>query len=327
MRVRVAGRARTPQPGHEGADYRDARRVGVRRRRVSVQPTRGDPLVAGQEIAREVAADVRDELVEFGARWRANQSAYPRFTASAAVVGCGPIIPGEPLTARQEAYVRAGGVRDQRRAAGVGAAEDSALVRALRAARPAVRAGSVEEEPGDLLELLEDQQLGRAVTAASTGELLSRPSAAPPRCETLRRAARSHRGQACSRQPAAAESRRATSGDQDSVSAIGSNAMIAIKPVRLLSLAIVAPVVVSGFPFGGDLLDTTRPGRSGGPGERTAGVVAYVLDGDTVQVTTEDGREVRVMFLGISAPETLHPGKPGKCYGFASCATGRRRGG
>lgn len=80
--------------------------------------------------------------------------------------------------------------------------------------------------------------------------------------------------------------------------------MIASKPIRFLSLAIVAVVVlvgvrgiVGGFATGGDLLDT--PTSSEAPGERTAGVVAYVLDGDTVQVTTEDGRDVRVRFLGI----------------------------
>ena len=50
-----------------------------------------------KEIAREVPADVRDQLVEFGARWRANQFAYPRFTASAAAVGCGPISPASRL--------------------------------------------------------------------------------------------------------------------------------------------------------------------------------------------------------------------------------------
>jgi len=97
--------------------------------------------------------------------------------------------------------------------------------------------------------------------------------------------------------------------------------MIASKPVRLLALAIVALVVivgvrgiVGGFAFGGELLDT--PTHSDTPGERTAGVVAYVLDGDTVQVTTGAGRSVRVRFLGISAPEIPHPGKPGECYGY-----------
>ena len=82
--------------------------------------------------------------------------------------------------------------------------------------------------------------------------------------------------------------------------------MIASKPVRLLSLAIVALVVivglrgkVGGFAFGGDLLDTTGGPDSATVGNRTAGVVSYVLDGDTVQVTTHDGRDVRVRFLGI----------------------------
>lgn len=83
--------------------------------------------------------------------------------------------------------------------------------------------------------------------------------------------------------------------------------MIASTPVRLLSLAIVALVVivgvrgiVGGFAFGGDMLDTS-PGAhsSAAVGERTPGVVAYVLDGDTVQVTTGDGRDVRVRLLGI----------------------------
>lgn len=82
--------------------------------------------------------------------------------------------------------------------------------------------------------------------------------------------------------------------------------MIASKPVRLLSLAIVALVVivgvrgiVGGFAFGGDLLDTTGGPGSATAGNRAAGVVSYVLDGDTVQVTTQDGREVRVRVLGI----------------------------
>ena len=69
--------------------------------------------------------------------------------------------------------------------------------------------------------------------------------------------------------------------------------MIASTPVRLLSLAIVALVVtvgargiVGGFAFGGDMLDTSPgPHSAAAAGERTPGVVAYVLDGDTVQGT------------------------------------------
>lgn len=97
-------------------------------------------------------------------------------------------------------------------------------------------------------------------------------------------------------------------------------------PGLLLSLAIVALVVifgvrgiVGGFAFGGDILDASPgPRSSAAAGERTPGVVAYVLDGDTVQVNTDDGRDVRVRFLGISAPEVPHPGKSGECYGHPS---------
>lgn len=98
--------------------------------------------------------------------------------------------------------------------------------------------------------------------------------------------------------------------------------MIASKPVRLLSLAIVALVVVvgvrgivDGFAFGGAVLDTAGGPERSAAGKREAGEVVYVLDGDTVQVNLRNGREIGVRFLGISAPEIPHPGKPGECYG------------
>jgi micrococcal nuclease len=105
--------------------------------------------------------------------------------------------------------------------------------------------------------------------------------------------------------------------------------MIASIPVRLLSLAVVALVLVVGIRgiLGGDLPDDQSRGRhdtmspagdTGSAMQRTPGSVAYVLDGDTVQVTTRSGRSVRVRFLGISAPEIPHPGKPGECYGYPS---------
>jgi micrococcal nuclease len=78
--------------------------------------------------------------------------------------------------------------------------------------------------------------------------------------------------------------------------------MIASMPVRLLSLAILALVVlvgvrgiVGGIGVGGDLLETEPVAA----GDRTPGVVAYVVDGDTVEVTTRGGRTVRVRFLGV----------------------------
>ena len=56
-----------------------------------------------EAIARAVPEDVREQLVEFRARWRQHQSAYPRFTASAAAVGCGPTMmrPSRRSPARQ----------------------------------------------------------------------------------------------------------------------------------------------------------------------------------------------------------------------------------
>lgn len=112
--------------------------------------------------------------------------------------------------------------------------------------------------------------------------------------------------------------------------------MIASTPVRLVSLMTLAAVIVvgirgifSGIALGGDLGgnlldDHSHGGRDTGPSapgpgstaQRTRGSVAYVLDGDTVQVTTRSGRSVRVRFLGIRAPEIPHPGKPGECYGY-----------
>jgi micrococcal nuclease len=109
--------------------------------------------------------------------------------------------------------------------------------------------------------------------------------------------------------------------------------MIASIPVRLLSVAVVALVLVigirgilGGVALGGDLLadpghNSRHDTAAAGGGARlavegTPGSVAYVLDGDTVQVTTRAGRTVRVRFLGISAPEIPHPGKPGECYGY-----------
>ena len=101
--------------------------------------------------------------------------------------------------------------------------------------------------------------------------------------------------------------------------------VIASKPVRVLSLAIVALVVlvgvrgiVGGLAFSGGLLDGSHGTEPAAAGGRTPAVVESVLDGDTVEVTTRGGKTVQVRFLGISAPEIPHPGKWGECYGYRS---------
>lgn len=94
--------------------------------------------------------------------------------------------------------------------------------------------------------------------------------------------------------------------------------MIANRWVRLVALVIVAFVllvgvrmVVGGFGGAGGGPD----GTASSGGTRTAGVVSYIFDGDTIGVGLRDGREIRVRVLGISAPEIPHPGKAGECYG------------
>ncbi|MEI2808725.1 MAG: hypothetical protein V9F00_00510 [Nocardioides sp.] len=132
-----------------------------------------------EAIAWAVPEEVREQLVEFRARWRQHQSAYPRFTASAAAVGCGPIVTGEPLTARQEAYVRE---HEAFEASGVLLAWER-----QRAQLDAERLGlhgqamglSAGSEAGDLLELLDDQRLGQDT------KLVDRPAAGSP-CAEIR---------------------------------------------------------------------------------------------------------------------------------------------
>lgn len=96
-----------------------------------------------EAIAGEVPHDVREDLVEFRARWGVHQSAYPRFTASADAVGCGPII------ARPAAHATPGGlpprprgIRDQRSAPRLGAATSRPQHGTTGAARPGARSAS-----------------------------------------------------------------------------------------------------------------------------------------------------------------------------------------
>lgn len=55
------------------------------------------------------------------------------------------------------------------------------------------------------------------------------------------------------------------------------------------------------------------------PGPEGQARVVFVIDGDTVIVSAEGGREERVRILGINAPEIAHPEHPGarpaQCWG------------
>lgn len=146
------------------------------------------PWTEVEAIARAVPDEVRQQLVEFRARWRDHQVAYPRFVASADAIGCGPIVPGQPLTPRQEAYVRE---HQAFEASGVLPAweQKRAVLDAERLGLHA-RALSVDadSEAGDLLELLDDQKvdgsaekLGTAAAAAAgPPSSTDRPALQPP---------------------------------------------------------------------------------------------------------------------------------------------------
>lgn len=144
------------------------------------------PWTEVEAIARAVPDEVRQQLVEFRARWRDHQVAYPRFVASADAIGCGPIVPGQPLTPRQEAYVRE---HQAFEASGVLPAweQKRAVLDAERLGLHA-RALSVDadSEAGDLLELLDDQKVDGSAeklgTAAAAGAPSStdRPALRPP---------------------------------------------------------------------------------------------------------------------------------------------------
>lgn len=122
-----------------------------------------------EAIAKAVPGEVREQLVEFGRRMGEHRKAFPRFAASAEAVGCGPIVDGQPLTERQEAYVRELEAFD---ASGVEAAWKK-KAEALEAERFTLHdralAADLDQEPGDLLELLDEQALGLAGPVAPDG--------------------------------------------------------------------------------------------------------------------------------------------------------------
>lgn len=56
-------------------------------------------------------------------------------------------------------------------------------------------------------------------------------------------------------------------------------------------------------------------------GECLPATVDRVIDGDTVDVTTQAGEHRRVRVLGIDTPETVHPDRPVECLGPEASAT------
>lgn len=125
-----------------------------------------------EAIAKSVPTEVRRQLGDVTERLREHRGRYPRFAASAEAVGCGPIAEGQPLTSRQEAYLReleafeASGVLDvwEEGMAKLDAERLELHARAL--------ASCASQEPADLLELLEEQPIRQPAHQGPTGSPL-----------------------------------------------------------------------------------------------------------------------------------------------------------
>ena len=120
-----------------------------------------------EAIAKAVPVEVHDQLAALGEQLSEHRRTYPRFSASAAAIGCGPIIEGQPLTARQEAYLRE--LEDFEASGALPAWERQAAVldaRRFELHDRALAAG-LDEVPADLFDLLEDQPPQRQDVRAS----------------------------------------------------------------------------------------------------------------------------------------------------------------
>ena len=91
--------------------------------------------------------------------------------------------------------------------------------------------------------------------------------------------------------------------------------IIKIGPKKFFVILIAAVII---YFFGGEdflnLKDTEPEQVDNDNSGFTTGIVTRVVDGDTADVQV-DGQKVRVRFLGVDTPETVHPNKPVQYYG------------
>ena len=127
-----------------------------------------------KRLAQDFPDDLREEIRQLRRRWNHHQSAYPRFAASAAAVGCGPFPKVGPLTQRQTRYAdelaewEASGLKE------AWAAEKSEIETERARLHDLALPLSVNNEAVDLLELLDEvsadqprrSPLARTVVAA-----------------------------------------------------------------------------------------------------------------------------------------------------------------
>lgn len=170
-RVRESGWAGThhhdPETGLRIVATTDGIGLGFGERDSWHYPAEVIPWSEIEAIAKEVPAEVREQLVQLQNRLRAHRTTYPRFAASAAAIGCGRIVEGQPLTPRQEAYVRELDAFDASGVLPAWEKKRAALdVERLELHERAL-AAVLDQEPADLLDLLEHQHHSPRATETS----------------------------------------------------------------------------------------------------------------------------------------------------------------
>ncbi len=170
-RVRESGWAGThhhvPETGMRIVGTTDGVGLGFGVRESWDYPAEVIPWSEIEAIAKEVPEEVREQLVELQDRLRAHRRTYPRFAASADAVGCGRIVEGQPLTPRQEAYVRELDAFDVSGVLPAWQERYAALDVERLELHERAFAAVLDQEPADLLDLLEDQhQSPRTAEAA-----------------------------------------------------------------------------------------------------------------------------------------------------------------
>ena len=92
---------------------------------------------------------------------------------------------------------------------------------------------------------------------------------------------------------------------------------ITIEDIKRLGLKkfILLVIAAAALYFsGGDISLFNNENSNENPSDIIAGIVARVVDGDTALIRVK-GEEIRVRFLGVDTPETVHPKKGVQPYG------------
>jgi hypothetical protein len=121
-----------------------------------------------KRLAKNIPDDLREEIRQLRRRWNHHHSAYPRFAASPAAVGCGPFPKVGPLTQRQTRYAEELAEWESSGLEQAWSAEKSQIETERARLHDLALPLSVNNEAVDLLELLDEfsaDQPGRSPAA------------------------------------------------------------------------------------------------------------------------------------------------------------------